>query len=110
MECLKDKINELAINSKNNSIRDLSRRMNLRGDTSLDVPVGTSHMSDIRQMSVAMQRLVDFISMVTNSTLLRNNTGAVTTLERKFDFSWEAVMLTGGLRRGIVLEMSHSSL
>jgi hypothetical protein len=31
-------------------------------------------MSDNRQMSVAMQRLVDFISMVTNSTLLRNNT------------------------------------
>jgi hypothetical protein len=29
-------------------------------------------MSDIRQMSVGMQRLVDFISMVTNSTLLRN--------------------------------------
>jgi hypothetical protein len=36
--------------------------------------VGASHMSDNRQMSVAMQRLVDFISMVTNSTLLRNNT------------------------------------
>jgi hypothetical protein len=35
---------------------------------------GTSHMSDNRQMSVAMQRLVDFISMVTNSTLLCNNT------------------------------------
>jgi hypothetical protein len=31
-------------------------------------------MSDNRQMSVAMQRLVDLISMVTNSTLLRNNT------------------------------------
>jgi hypothetical protein len=31
-------------------------------------------MSDNRQMSVVMQRLVDFISMVTNSTLLRNNT------------------------------------
>jgi hypothetical protein len=42
--------------------------------------VGTSHMSDIRQMSVAMQRLVDLISMVTNSTLLRNNTGANSTL------------------------------
>jgi hypothetical protein len=28
-------------------------------------------MSDNRQMSVAMQRLVDFIIMVTNSTLLR---------------------------------------
>jgi hypothetical protein len=27
-------------------------------------------------MSVAMQRLVEFISMVINSTLLRNNTGA----------------------------------
>jgi hypothetical protein len=36
--------------------------------------VGASHMSDNRQMSVAMQRVVDFISMVTNSTLLRNNT------------------------------------
>jgi hypothetical protein len=36
--------------------------------------VGASHMNDSRQMSVAMQRLVDFISMVTNSTLLRNNT------------------------------------
>jgi hypothetical protein len=35
-------------------------------------------MSDIQQMSVAMQRLVDFISMVTNSTLLRNNIRAVT--------------------------------
>jgi hypothetical protein len=31
-------------------------------------------MSDNRQMSVAMQRLVDFIIMVTSSTLLRNNT------------------------------------
>jgi hypothetical protein len=31
-------------------------------------------MSDNRQMPVAMQRLVDFIIMVTNSTLLRNNT------------------------------------
>jgi hypothetical protein len=28
--------------------------------------VGASHMSDNRQMSVAMQRLVDLISMVTN--------------------------------------------
>jgi hypothetical protein len=36
--------------------------------------VGASHMSDNRQMSVAMQRLVDLISMITNSTLLRNNT------------------------------------
>jgi hypothetical protein len=36
-------------------------------------------MSDIQQMSVAMQRLTDFISTVTNSTLLRNNTGAITT-------------------------------
>jgi hypothetical protein len=31
--------------------------------------VGASNMSGNRQMSVAMQRLVDFISMVTNSTL-----------------------------------------
>jgi hypothetical protein len=31
-------------------------------------------MSDNRQMSVAMQRLVDLVSMITNSTLLRNNT------------------------------------
>jgi hypothetical protein len=31
-------------------------------------------MSDNRQMSVAMQRFVDFIFMVTNSTLLCNNT------------------------------------
>jgi hypothetical protein len=73
-------------------------------------PVGISHMSDIRQMSVVMQRIVDFISMVTNSTLLRNNTGAnsmlicnntransmllrnntkaVTIMERNFDFCW----------------------
>jgi hypothetical protein len=36
--------------------------------------VEASHMNDNRQMSVAMQRLVDLISMVTNSTLLRNNT------------------------------------
>jgi hypothetical protein len=36
--------------------------------------VGASHMSDNRQMSVAMQRLVDLISMVTNSMLLCNNT------------------------------------
>jgi hypothetical protein len=28
---------------------------------------GTSHMSDIRHMSVAMQRLLDFIYMVTNN-------------------------------------------
>jgi hypothetical protein len=44
--------------------------------------MGTSHMSDNQQMSVAMQRLVDFISMVTNSTLLRHNTGANSTLLR----------------------------
>jgi hypothetical protein len=31
-------------------------------------------MSDNRQMSVSIQRLVDFILMVTSSTLLRNNT------------------------------------
>jgi hypothetical protein len=36
-------------------------------ETSIDNTVGISHMNDIRQMSVAMQRLVDFISMVTNS-------------------------------------------
>jgi hypothetical protein len=42
--------------------------------------VGTSHMSDIRQMTVAMQRLVYLISMKTKSTLLRNNTGANSTL------------------------------
>jgi hypothetical protein len=36
--------------------------------------VGPSHMSDIRQMSVATQRLVDLISMVTNSKLLRKET------------------------------------
>jgi hypothetical protein len=35
---------------------------------------GASHMSNNRQMSVAMQRIVDFIFMVTNSTLLRNST------------------------------------
>jgi hypothetical protein len=35
-----------------------------------------------------MQRLVDFISIVTNSTLLRNNTRAVTTMERNGDFCW----------------------
>jgi hypothetical protein len=45
-------------------------------------------MSDIQQMPVAMQRLVDFISMVTNSTLLRNNTGAMTTTERNYNFCW----------------------
>jgi hypothetical protein len=39
-------------------------------------------MSDIRQMYVAMQRLVDLISMVTNSTLLCNNIGASSTLLR----------------------------
>jgi hypothetical protein len=37
-------------------------------------------MSDIRHMSIAKQRLVDFISMVTNSTLLCNNTGANSTV------------------------------
>jgi hypothetical protein len=36
--------------------------------------VGASHMSDNRQMSVAMQQLVDLIFMATNSTLLRYNT------------------------------------
>jgi hypothetical protein len=39
-------------------------------------------MSDNRRMSVAMQRFVDLISMVTNSTLLRNNT--VTLLLARF--------------------------
>jgi hypothetical protein len=37
-------------------------------------PVGASHMSDGRRMAVAVQQLVDFIFMATNSTLLRNNT------------------------------------
>jgi hypothetical protein len=41
-------------------------------------------MSDIRQMSVAMQQLVHFISMVTNSMLLRNNTGVNSTLLRNY--------------------------
>jgi hypothetical protein len=45
-------------------------------------------MSDIQQMFVAMQRLVDFIFMVINSTLLHNNTGAVKTVERNCDFYW----------------------
>jgi hypothetical protein len=31
-------------------------------------------MSDNRQMSITMQRFDDFIFIVTNSTLLRNNT------------------------------------
>jgi hypothetical protein len=39
-------------------------------------------MSDIRQMPVAIQRLVDFISLATHK---RNNTGAVTTVERNCD-------------------------
>jgi hypothetical protein len=30
-----------------------------------NITVGTSHLSDNQHMSVAMQRLVDFISMVT---------------------------------------------
>jgi hypothetical protein len=50
-----------------------------------DGGVGASHMSDNRQMSVAMQQLVDLISMVTNSTLLRNNT--VTLLLARFSVS-----------------------
>jgi hypothetical protein len=52
--------------------------------TLIDASVGTSHMSDIRQMFVAMQRLVDLISMVTNNALLRNNTGANSTLLRNY--------------------------
>jgi hypothetical protein len=56
--------------------------------TSLDCAVGTSYMSDIRQMSVAMQRFVDLISMVTNNTLLGNNARAVTTMERNSVFCW----------------------
>jgi hypothetical protein len=48
--------------------------------------VGTSHMRDNQQMTTAMQRLADFISMVTNRTLLCNNTRAVTTMERICDF------------------------
>jgi ADP-glucose pyrophosphorylase len=39
-------------------------------------------MSDIQQVSVAMQLLVDIISMVTNSTLLSNSTVANSTLLR----------------------------
>jgi hypothetical protein len=45
--------------------------------------VGTSHTSDIWQMLVAMQRLVDFISIATHK---RNNTGVTTTVKRKCDF------------------------
>jgi hypothetical protein len=40
--------------------------------------VGTSHMSDIWQMSVVMQQFVDFISMVTRSPLLCYATNAKT--------------------------------
>jgi hypothetical protein len=53
-------------------------------------------MRDIRQMSVAMQRLVDFLSMLTNSMLLRNNTRAITTLERNCDFCWVRLTLQLG--------------
>jgi hypothetical protein len=42
--------------------------------------VGTSYMSDIRQKSIAVQRLVDLISTVTHKRNNRNNTGAVTTV------------------------------
>jgi hypothetical protein len=48
-------------------------------------------MSDNRQMSVAMQRLVDLISMVTNSTLLRNNT--VTLLLAGFSDTQQSVAM-----------------
>jgi hypothetical protein len=61
-----------------------------------DICVGTSHMSDNQQMTIAMQRLADFISMVTNRTLLRNNTRAVTTMERNCDFCWVRLNITTG--------------
>jgi hypothetical protein len=62
-------------------------------------------MSDNRQMSAAMQQPVDFMSMVTNSTLLHNNTRAnstllhnntraVTTMERNCDFCWVSPNIT----------------
>jgi hypothetical protein len=44
---------------------------------------GTSHMSDIRRMSVAMQQPVHLISMVTCKL---NNTRAITTMERNYHF------------------------
>jgi hypothetical protein len=57
--------------------------------------VGTSHMSDNRQMSISRKWLVELISMVTNSMLLHNNTGANitllcnnTTTERNCNFCW----------------------
>jgi hypothetical protein len=65
----------------------------------LDSTVGASHMSDNRQMSVAMQRLVYFISMVTNSTLLRNNT--ITILLAGFSVGWSirnSLLLCNGWR------------
>jgi hypothetical protein len=42
-----------------------SKALRMVVDAPWYVPVGASHMSDNRQMSVAMQRLVDFISLVT---------------------------------------------
>jgi hypothetical protein len=57
-------------------------------------------MSDIRQMSVAMQRLVDFISIVTNSKLLRNNSEPTVryyaTMERNCDLCWVRLNITTG--------------
>jgi hypothetical protein len=55
-------------------ISNLKRNVLYLKSCNPDSVVGASHMSDNQQMSVAMQRLVDFIFMVTNSTLLRNNT------------------------------------
>jgi hypothetical protein len=58
-------------------------------------------MSNNRQMSVVMQRLVDFIIMVTNSTLLRNNT--VTLLLAGFSVgrSMRLAVYTGPNRVGV---------
>jgi hypothetical protein len=56
-------------------------------------------MSDIQQTAFAMQRLVYFISTVANSTLLSNNTGAVTTMESNCHFCWVRPNITTGVRK-----------
>jgi hypothetical protein len=66
---------------------------------------GTSHMSDNRQISIAMQRLVDFISLVTHK---HNNTGVVTITTSPqgiISTVWEAVVLVWLMR--VIYDLCH---
>jgi hypothetical protein len=69
--------------------------------------VRTSHMSDIRQMSIAMQWLVDFISIVVTTPVLLCSNVLLVTMEMK---STSHCIATDIYRISLMWEVLTSSL